>query len=1120
MPVKTLSIFKQLFQMFKGGGKSLPIIFRLLFFSVVANAQSNVKFTHLTNLNGLSQSTVQAILKDKQGFMWFGTQDGLNRYDGYTFRAYRHIPKDSTSLRRSHILSLYEDRQGNVWVGTYNGALSLYDRNKDAFIHFKEAIGDRPGLSQKTVTAIYEDKQNNLWIGTYWKLNLLNRKTGKIAHFGNDPADPNSISNDGISCIFEDNKANLWIGTSNGLNILDRKTKKFKRFFHTNEQNSLSDNQIRSIFQDSRGRLWVGTNNGLNLYDHASNTFRRYQQIPGDPNSLGNNQVVSIQEADNGNLWLGTTSYLEYFDVGRNHFTHFGSNPNVPTTLSKNGNVTSLYHDKDGILWVGTYQGGINKFDEHLKYFDTYQNNPNDWNSLSFNVITAFAETSKGDIWIGTGGGGLNLWKRASNTFIRYNPDPNNLNSLANWGVISLYQGKKNNYLWIGMYGSCIDRYDPKTNTFKHYTKGNAPNQLNNDAVYAILEDRKGQVWLGTNGGGVNILNQETGVITKYLNDPNNPNSLGGNYVRCFLEDKKGNIWIGSTGGTSMFNPETRTFTNYNQNTTNIESDVVFSLFEDSKGNMWIGTLGGGLNKLNLKTKKITSYTTQDGLADNTINGILEDKQGYLWISTNNGMSRFDPRNETFKNSGLENGVQSFEFSQGAALKTKAGDLIFGGINGFNVINPDSLVYNNHIPPVVITGFRLFNKPVTVGGEQSPLQQDILTTKEIYLNYDQSFITFEFAALGFTAPEKNEYAYKLEGFDDDWNYSGNTRTATYTNLSPGNYTFKVKASNNDGVWNEEGCSIKIVVAPPVWQTWWFELLVALIVTGCIVLLYKYRVRAIKRQQILLEKQVRERTESLSKKTREERQARREADEANQELERKNRELEQFAYVASHDMQEPLRTISSFVELLQKQYQGNLDDRADKYMNFIMQASERMKVLISDLLEYSRIGKKKELSVVDCNMLLKEVLADLGKAINEAGAEIKSGSLPIVLAYPTEMKQLLQNLISNALKFKKKDTPPQIQIHAKQVDGHWQFSVSDNCIGIDPKHNERIFAIFQRLHTRSEYEGSGIGLANCKKIAELHGGKIWVESTVGEGSNFHFTIREGASVTTDDRSSTI
>ena len=1081
------------------------------FFSLVAPAQSNIKFTHLTNMNGLSQSTVQAIIKDKYGFMWFGTQDGLNRYDGYSFKVYRHKPKDSTSLRKSHIMCMYEDSNGDLWVGTNNGALSLYDRKKDAFVHFKESVGDNLGLSQKTVTAIYEDKQKNFWIGTYWRLNLLDRKTGEITQFGNDPADPNSLSNDGINCIFEDSRNNLWVGTHNGLNLLDRKTKKFQRFFSDNTPGSISHNSINTIYEDEAGRLWIGTGDGLNLFDQKTKTFKRFQKQDQNPNSLGDNGVTAIQPAGKGKLWIGTKMFLDLFDIEKNTFTHFGSNPNVPTTLNKNGNVIAMYKDAEGTLWVATYQGGINKFDEHLTYFDIYQNNPNSEESLSFNIVTGFAENPDGDVWITTGGGALNLWQRSTNKFIRFNPDPNNKNSLANWGTLCVYQGKKNNYVWIGMYGNCVDRYDPKTNTFKHFTKGDRPDQLNNDAVYAVFEDSKGNIWMGTNGGGANVLDQSTGIITKYVPDPNDPKSISSNYIRCFVEDKDGQIWIGHTGGISIYNPVTKAFTNYNHDNIEIESDFIFSIYIDKKQNVWLGSLGGGLTKFNPRTKKTMTYTTDHGLADNTINGIMEDDLGHLWISTNNGLSRFDPISQVFKNSSHDNGIQSFEFSQNAILKTSEGELLFGGINGFNVIHPDQLIKNDHKPPVAITGFKLFNKPVVIGADDSPLKQNILETKQITLNYKQSIITFEFAALNFTASEKNQYAYKLEGFDKDWIHAGNNRSATYTNLNPGTYTFRVKASNNDGLWNEKGTSVKIIITPPFWQTWWFKTLGILALIGAVVLLYNFRVRAIHKQKRILEQQVKERTQKLEQMTMDERKARKEADEAAKQLEHKNKELEQFAYVASHDLQEPLRTISSFVNLLHQQYRGNFDDKADKYMSFIIGATDRMKTLINDLLEYSRIGRKKEFASIDCNELVKEVVSDLEVAIKEAGAEVSWEPLPTINAYRTEMKQILQNLITNAIKFRKKDTPPKITIYAERKEEHWQFSVKDNGIGIDPKHSERIFVIFQRLHTRTEYEGSGIGLSNCRKIAELHGGKIWVESKPGEGSNFSFTVKENIGV---------
>ncbi|MEO5562483.1 MAG: two-component regulator propeller domain-containing protein, partial [Chitinophagaceae bacterium] len=682
-----------------------------------------------------------------------------------------------------------------------------------------------------------------------------------------------------------------------------------------------------------------------------------------------------------------------------------------------------------------------------------------------------------------------------------------NKNSLANWGLLCLWQSKKNNYLWIGTYGSGVERYDAATNTFKHYTKGDHPDQLNNDAVYAIFEDSKGNIWMGTNGGGANVLDQETGIITKYNNDPNNNRSISGNFIRCFTEDKNGNIWIGSSTGISVFDPKTHQFTRYSQGNIPLESEVIYSFYEDSKGNMWIGTAGGGLNKFDLHTQKLIIYTANEGLPDNTINSIVEDGKGYLWISTNNGLSRFDPRTGVFDNSSLDNVIQSFEYSQGAGLKTSEGEILFGGVNGFNILDPGNLVRNNIPPPVVITDFKLFNKSVTVATENSPLQKSILETKEITLPYDQSIITFEFAALGFTASEKNQYAYMLEGFDKDWNYAGNNRRATYTNLNPGKYVFRVKASNNDGLWNENGTSVALTIKPPFWQTWWFKLIASVVLIGIVLLIYKIRVRAIHAQKELLEQQVQERTQSLALMTLEERKAREQADEANKELERKNKELEQFAYVASHDLQEPLRTTSTSAELFERQYKGKLDERADKYLSFIMQSTDRMRVLIGDLLEYSRIGRKKELKEVDCKEIVQAVTDDLGTAIDEAGAIINVGELPVLNGYSTEIKQLFQNLIINAVKFRKNGLAPEINISSEKIDGYWKFSVSDNGIGMDPQHSEKIFIIFQRLHTRSEYPGSGIGLSHCKKIAELHKGKIWVDSAPGQGSTFYFTIKE-------------
>ena len=522
---------------------------------------------------------------------------------------------------------------------------------------------------------------------------------------------------------------------------------------------------------------------------------------------------------------------------------------------------------------------------------------------------------------------------------------------------------------------------------------------------------------------------------------------------------------------------------------------------------MWAGTMENGLNRYNKETNDFTAYNEQKGLVNNVINSIKEDKKGFLWLSTNKGVVRFDPVHENFRNYTVYNGLQSEEFNSGASILTKRGEIFFGGVNGFNVFNPDSLPENKNIPPVFLIGFELFNKAVIPGAKGSVLHQSILETKEIILSHDQSVFTFEFAALDYTFPEKNQYAYKLEGFDKDWNNVGNKRTATYTNLDPGAYVFKVRGSNNDGIWNKDGLSIKIIITPPFWLTWWFKILAVLIIVVGATGFYRYRLNAINKQKINLQQQVQEQTRQLLRSTEKEHKARREAEQANIDLERKNKELEQFAYIASHDLQEPLRTTSSFVELLQKQYHGKLDEKADKYITFILEASDRMKMLIKNLLDYSQIGRKKELETVDCDKMLHNVLADLGIAISEAGADIKHDPLPVIYGYPTELKQLFQNLITNAIKFKKEDASPKINISVQKIEGAWQFGFKDNGIGIEEKHHEKIFAIFQRLHTGTEYEGSGIGLSHCKKIVELHNGRIWVESTPGNGSTFNFTIKE-------------
>ncbi|HLG40889.1 MAG TPA: ATP-binding protein, partial [Chitinophagaceae bacterium] len=569
-------------------------------------------------------------------------------------------------------------------------------------------------------------------------------------------------------------------------------------------------------------------------------------------------------------------------------------------------------------------------------------------------------------------------------------------------------------------------------------------------------------------------------------------------------------FWIcTSGGGLNLFDRENKIFTHFQHqdDVNSISNSNVNSITEDRNKNLWIATIGG-LNFFDKKTQQFTAYTMEDGLPGNNIFGILEDGEGNLWISTDKGLSCFNPSARTFKNFSTADGLQSDKFKEQAFCKSSADVMYFGGNNGFNQFNPGNIKTIPFEPPLVITGFQLFTKPVPVAADpndSSPLKESITETKAITLSYKNSFISFGFASLNYSSPEKKHYAYMLEGFDKIWNEVGTSHTATYTNLDPGSYIFKVRGMNNEGKWSPAVTSIQLTITPPFWQTWWFRIAMLIVISGIIIASYLARMNAVKTRQKILEQKVKEQTIQLVQSNEEERKARLDATYANEELEKKNKELEQFVYIASHDLREPLRTTSGFIEVFQKQYKGKLDEKADTYLDYISQASARMKRLIDDLLDYSRINNEKEPEKVDCNNILQEVLSDLGTVISESGAAIKAGELPVISGHPTAIKQLFQNLLANAIKFRKKDTVPEIQIASEINDEAWKFSFADNGIGIAPRHREKIFAIFERLHSRKEYEGTGIGLAHCKKIVELHRGNIWVESIPGTGSTFYFTI---------------
>jgi signal transduction histidine kinase/streptogramin lyase len=819
--------------------------------------------------------------------------------------------------------------------------------------------------------------------------------------------------------------------------------------------------------------------------------------------------VSSINESAENNLWIGTANGgLSIFNYAAGLFTNY-TNDRIDKESIGNNSINSIYRDSKNNMWLGTFDAGVDLANSDKTNFTHYKQTMLK-NSLSDNHVLSIFEDKKNNIWIGTDGGGLNLFDPQRGNFKHFRHEKNKEQSICGDYVVTACEDSKGN-IWIGTWGDGVSVYNPANNTFKHFKNDPAnPSSLSNNNAWIIHEDKDKNIWIGTSGGGLNLLNPDHNSFTHYQYDRSRSDGISATNIISIFEDSDGALWICTeAGGLNLFNKKSKTFSHFMHNDTknSISNNNLSSMFEDSDKNLWIATRMG-LNQFNKKTGQFKVYTMADGLPGNLILGILEDGKKNLWISTNGGISRFNLLTKVFKNFDISDGLQSNEFKVQAFCKSSSGMMYFGGNNGFNRFFPDSIKTIPFDPPLVITNFQIFNKEVSISinkNDDSPLTKNINETSTITLPYSNTVFSFEFATLNYTASEKKQYAYMLEGFDKSWNEVGNKRIATYTNLDPGKYVFKVKGLNNEGEWSSNIRSIELTITPPYWLNWWFKSLVLLLIISGIFGFYKFRINIIATQKRKLEQRVLEQTQQLLQSTEEEQKARKEAEQANIGLERKNKEMEEFAYIASHDLQEPLRTTSGFVKLLQKQYQGKFDEKGEIYFNYILEASDRMKLLINNLLEYSQIGKKKELQQVNCDVILKNVLADLGVAITEAGAEITYDPLPIIGGYPTEMKQLLQNLVTNAIKFRKKDTSPKIDIGAKLVNEEWQFTVSDNGIGIDEKYAEKIFVIFQRLNAQSEYKGSGIGLSHCKKIVELHNGKIWVNSRPGEGSRFSFTI---------------
>ena len=828
----------------------------LLFFYLISyisfGQPQNIEFKHLTTEDGLSNNFVISIIQDASGFMWFGTNNGLNRWDGYKFKLYKHNPFDSNSISNDHIYAIYKDSFGTLWIGTEHG-LNKFDIQKEKFTRYITHHDSIDFLTQNRVTSIIEDDSSNIWYSTECGICKLDAKSRRIERYLEEPKDANPPANI-IYSLCNYDKEQMLVGSVKRLQSFNFKTKNFTSISQLKELYNEKFLNVNSILVDRKKKLWLGTERGLLMLNLDKEGYEQFIQNPKNPFTLSSTGVIALYEDQIGRFWIGTHAGLNLMDKKTKKFISFKNNSLNYKSISSSY-IHRIFEDRDKNIWIGSRDNGINIISKWKKPFKSYSYLTGNLEGLGYGEVVAVVEDKAGDVWVAQFGGGLNRQNNKSGRFEHYSDSPKSKIRIGNSFVQDVYEDKEGN-IWVGSVG--LDCINPKTNSVIHYEYNpTSPNGLGGFAINPIYEDKKGIFWLGCLANGLDRFDKNKGTFEHFKYNPLDSTSICNNQVLSICQDKKENLWVGTIDGLCKFiylkdnKPGFKRFKNNPLNPLSISNNIIYGIFEDSKNRLWIGT-GYGLNLFNYENTSFNRYTTENGLPSNCIYAILEDDSNNLWLRTDNGLVKFNVEEKSFKTYNESDGLpdcKTIEWGNQAFHKGRSGKFYYGGQSSLTVFYPDSIKDNPNPPLIVLTDFKLKNKSIDIN-DSSYLKKDINYVGSIALPYQENIFSIEFAALDYTSPAKNQYAYKLEGFHDSWTYTdANHRIASYTNLDPGKYTFKVIGSNCDGVWNKAGTSINIIILPPWWATWWFRSIAIILFLSALILLYKLRVNNLKLEKI-------------------------------------------------------------------------------------------------------------------------------------------------------------------------------------------------------------------------------------------------------------------------------